>query len=240
MITLYQMPVSHFCEKIRWTLAYKRLPYKYKNLLPGLHARTAKKLTGQTSVPIIRDGDNVVAHSAAIISYLDEEYPRFPLTPKNTEMKQKALDIEALADDTLGGAVRILVYSVLLPLPEVLIPFFGHDGPWFKNFVLKKKYSLIESVLRNTLPINDSSLEEAESALQKFYVTYKEAFDTKRYLLGDTFTRADIAVASLLAPIFLPVGYGLPIIEPIPREFRQLAEKFECFKPWLDHMYTHR
>jgi glutathione S-transferase len=41
MITLYQFQFSHFCEKARWALDYKDLPYTCKNLLPGLHTRVA-------------------------------------------------------------------------------------------------------------------------------------------------------------------------------------------------------
>ena len=35
--TLYQFPISHYCEKVRWAMDYKKLEYKAKNLLPGLH-----------------------------------------------------------------------------------------------------------------------------------------------------------------------------------------------------------
>ncbi|MCP3675846.1 MAG: glutathione S-transferase family protein, partial [Gammaproteobacteria bacterium] len=44
MIKLYQFPISHYCEKIRWSLDYKNLDYKIINLLPGLHIKTTKKL----------------------------------------------------------------------------------------------------------------------------------------------------------------------------------------------------
>ena len=43
MIELYQFPISHFCEKIRWTLDYKGLSHKTRNLLPGLHVLKTKK-----------------------------------------------------------------------------------------------------------------------------------------------------------------------------------------------------
>ena len=118
---LYQMPLSHFCEKIRWALAYKRLPYKEKNLLPGVHAKVTKKLSGQTSVPVLKDGKHIIAHSAEIISFLDREYPRFPLTPDDHHDREHALEIEAWADKDIGPAVRLLVYSVLIQHDDIFV-----------------------------------------------------------------------------------------------------------------------
>ena len=33
-IVLYQFPISHYCEKVRWALAYKSISYQKINLLP--------------------------------------------------------------------------------------------------------------------------------------------------------------------------------------------------------------
>ncbi|VAW80072.1 hypothetical protein MNBD_GAMMA15-1204 [hydrothermal vent metagenome] len=43
-MTLYQFPISHYCEKIRWALDYKGLPYTTINPLPGSH------IAGENSV----------------------------------------------------------------------------------------------------------------------------------------------------------------------------------------------
>ena len=52
MLMLYQFPVSHYCEIARWGLDYKQQAYQKKNLLPGLHVKRTRKLTGESSVPI--------------------------------------------------------------------------------------------------------------------------------------------------------------------------------------------
>ena len=57
MIKLYQFPISHYCEKIRWALEYKGLEYRKVNLLPGFHIKTTTKLVGKSSVPVLTDGD---------------------------------------------------------------------------------------------------------------------------------------------------------------------------------------
>jgi glutathione S-transferase len=52
---LYQFPISHYCEKIRWAMDYKGLDYTLKNLVPGLHLRTTKKIAPKTYLPILMD-----------------------------------------------------------------------------------------------------------------------------------------------------------------------------------------
>lgn len=66
MITLYQMPISHFCEKIRWTPDYKGIAAKRRNLLPGFHARIARTLAPQTHLPVLEHDGVVIQGSAAI------------------------------------------------------------------------------------------------------------------------------------------------------------------------------
>jgi Glutathione S-transferase, N-terminal domain len=46
---LWELEVSHYNEKVRWALDYKRVPHVRRSLLPGLHIVKAKRLTGDTS-----------------------------------------------------------------------------------------------------------------------------------------------------------------------------------------------
>jgi len=55
MLTLYQFPISHYCEKARWALDYKKLDYRKVNLLPGPHMKKTKKLSGKTQVPVLEE-----------------------------------------------------------------------------------------------------------------------------------------------------------------------------------------
>ena len=51
MLKLYQFPISHYCEKIRWALEFKNIDHEIKNLIPGLHLLKTKKLAPESSVP---------------------------------------------------------------------------------------------------------------------------------------------------------------------------------------------
>lgn len=91
MITLYQFLISHYCEKVRWALEYKNIEYKKVNLLPGLHAKKAIKLTSNSSLPILVHDKTVMNESSKIISYLDQAFPNNSLTPSDQNLKQEAM-----------------------------------------------------------------------------------------------------------------------------------------------------
>ena len=57
-LTLYTFAMSHFSEKIRWTLDACQLPYEERCLTPVFHMPTALHLggRGQTTLPIVQQG----------------------------------------------------------------------------------------------------------------------------------------------------------------------------------------
>lgn len=102
MIQLYQFPISHYCEKVRWALDFKGVEYQTINLLPGFHIKKIKQANPKSSVPVLIDGEETLQNSADIITYLDTKYPQNTLTPVNSEEKQQALDWERYLDENLG------------------------------------------------------------------------------------------------------------------------------------------
>jgi glutaredoxin len=102
MIQLFQFPFSHYCEKARWALDYKGIPFQTVNLLPGFHLRTVRKLAPKTSVPLLRDDGMVVQDSSAIVDYLESTYPNPPLTPSDPEAIREALEWEEYFDEEVA------------------------------------------------------------------------------------------------------------------------------------------
>ena len=54
---LFQFAFSHYNEKARWALDWKRVPHRRRSLLPGPHRPVVQRLTGQSQVPVLRWGD---------------------------------------------------------------------------------------------------------------------------------------------------------------------------------------
>jgi len=237
MITLYQMPISHFSEKVRWALAYKRLPHTFKNLLPGLHARTAKKLSGQTAVPVIKEGRNVVHGSADIISFLDKEFPRFSLTPEDEQEAAQAMEWERWADAEIGSAVRVLAYSILLDRPDILKPFMIQDCAWYGRFYIDKAFPKVQSVLRQRYAINEQNIASSKAVLKAASEKQLSAQPDLATLLPSGFSRADIALASLWAPLFRIGKYGIQWPETMPPEYEAFSTEFADIKAWVEYIY---
>ncbi|CAA0819568.1 Glutathione S-transferase Z1 [Striga hermonthica] len=95
-LKLYSYWRSSCSCRVRIALNLKRLDYEYiaVNLLKGEQkAPEFLKLNPLGCVPVLVDGDDVVADSFAILQYLEEKYPQRPLLPK--DLQKKALNYQA-------------------------------------------------------------------------------------------------------------------------------------------------
>jgi len=241
MITLYQFPISHYCEKVRWALEYKQLDYKKINLLPGLHTKKTKKLSGKPYLPILVDSEHVVYESRDILNYLDSTYSNQQLTPQNDTLKNQALEWEQFADKELGPDVRRLCYNTLLDHPDITIPFFTIGGPWYSEPLLKFMFPNMSNKMRGLMKLDKDNIAETEDRLSKALEKIQSQTKTNAYLVGDNFTRADLAIASLLAPLFRPNKYGLNWPKEYPEPLHSSIMRFGDKLDWAHQIYrSHR
>lgn len=72
---LYQLDLCPYCAKVREKLQELELEYE-KVDVPKPHSEraTVHELSGQTAVPVLVDGDTVVADSSRIVDYLEDSY----------------------------------------------------------------------------------------------------------------------------------------------------------------------
>jgi glutathione S-transferase len=237
MLTLYQFPISHYCEKIRWALDHKNLEYRVKNLLPGLHTRTGNKLTGSSSLPILVHDGKAIQNSSGIITYLDQQFPQAPLTPNNEQLKQDALAWEKFADEQVGIAVRVVCYNVLLDHPEIVVPFFTDNGPWYGPLLIKAAFPKLSAAMRNKMKINPKTAKTANRQLGEALDKINIHLHNRQFLVGDQFSRADLAVASLLAPLCKPKQYGLNWPQHFPEPLETIIAQHSEKLAWVNEFY---
>lgn len=74
-LTLYTITACPYCIRVKKHLARLHLDY-HEVHVPRLRAlrRTVQQLSGQKRVPVLVDGDRVVADSQVICAYLTERY----------------------------------------------------------------------------------------------------------------------------------------------------------------------
>jgi glutathione S-transferase len=57
------------------------------------------------------------------------------------------------------------------------------------------------------------------------------------FLVGNQFTRADLAAASLLAPLCMPDKYGLNWPDHVPEQLEELVGEFHERTKWVHEIY---
>ncbi|HCK92744.1 MAG TPA: glutathione S-transferase family protein [Gammaproteobacteria bacterium] len=245
---LYQMPISHYCEKVRWMLDLKKIKHSTKNLLPGLHIAVIHKLMRKqssgfpsTSVPVLKDQGKIIQGSDHILDHLDLLYPQPSFMPVDSELKQEVLKWEEFADQKLGPHVRRCCYYYLLRDPSAVIPMFTYKGPWYGRLLMKFMFPQLQAAMRKGMQIDQEGFNKSKAVLDEAVQTLASHLSTRQYLVDERLTRADIAVASLLAPLIRPQGYDVPWPQTLPEELTQLELEYQPVLQWVDKMYkNHR
>lgn len=239
MIKLLEFPHSHYCEKARWALDYKGIPFESVPIMPGLHMITVRRYATHTSVPVLlRDGE-AVQGSCQIISYLDEQFPDRSLTPTDPRMKQTCLKMEMAMDDQLGENIRRILYHRLLAYPDFIRHCFTHPMPVYKQWIFSLLYPALRYAIYHTYSLSDAA---ADQALQTFALAMQELqrqLDHRSYLVGDQFSRADLTVAAMLAFINMPTEHPFPWIEIPDPQIRAFYKSYQDHPVicWANEIY---
>jgi glutathione S-transferase len=205
-ITLYQFPISHYCEKIRWVLDHKGLRYTINNQLPGLHMVANRRLVGRGSVPVLVDGHHAIGESSDIALYLDDQFPEARLIPSEAAARARVLALEAYFDEHAGPAVRRYIYSFLTThVGRFRSVFFaGYGG--MARLVGAVASGAVARQIAQMYKVGPASAAQSLAAIEAACCRLDELVVAARdgYLVGDRLTLADVTAASLLGPLIGP------------------------------------
>lgn len=204
--TLYQFPLSLYCEKTRWNLDHKQLPYRCRNLVPGLHLPVARALAGISTLPVLRDARGTVGDSTAIALWLELHYPRQPLLPDTPVARGQVLALEGYFDE-LGDHVRRCVWSLAIDSARIDRIFFGFAGyGTLAQGLGRVGMPVLRRMLRWRFHLDDTRVIDSWQRVMAGldHVEQLLAANPSGYLVGDRFTLADLTAAAMLAPLFGP------------------------------------
>lgn len=213
---LYQFSISHYCEKSRWNLDAKGLDYEVVELLPLWHRLVLWRIGGGTTVPVLQDGDKVIADSTRIATYLDDTYPDRSLFPQDPAQRQSVFALEDQFDG-VARHIRRFMYGHVLQVPGSEQVMMRNLSPGMRRIGLA-----IAPVIRYSIRKNYRiSPESAAKSLQKVRTVVRDTErlldkNPNRYLVGDTLTMADITAASVFAPLLGAPGSPWEDIGPLP------------------------
>src|SRR5262249_27203530 len=200
-VELFQFDFSHFNEKVRWALDFKRIPHVRRSLLPGPHMMPIRRLTGQTSVPVVRVGERVIPGSSQIIAYLEELQPAPPLFPADPVACRRALEFQAWFDDEVGPAIRRAFFFEFLNDGGYAARTFSAGHGTVARLVYRGLFPGIRVVMRKSMQIDADGAARGRTCTKEALDLVAREAGPQGYLVGDRFSVADLTAASLLSPV---------------------------------------
>ena len=223
--------MSHYCEKVRWALIRQEIPYQEEPHLQGFHYPYTYCLSGKPSVPVLRDGKNIISDSTAILKYL-EGYARKEtrLYPEDMTLRQQVEGWEDLFDEQLGVESRRWVYFHYLQHPRAVLKIASQTVPALEKALGTVCFPLLKAFVRTRLSINDATVEEGLNRARQIVQKIDSLLaDGRKFLVGERFSAADLSLACMMAPFVLPRQYGitLPTLEEVPVSMQTTVKEFQ-------------
>jgi glutathione S-transferase len=170
-ITIHGAPLSPFVRKVRVVLAEKQLEYKIDPISPFSPPADFEKLSPLKRIPVLRDDsegpDALLPDSSAICAYLEKKHPTPALYPSKPFDYGRALWFEEYADSDFVATTGL-----------------GMFRPVVVNMLMKKAadMAMAEDTWNTKVP--------------HFLDYYESELQGKTWFVGDSYSIADISVAS--------------------------------------------
>lgn len=209
MATLYTFGPSHYCEKARWALDLCGLDYDERRWAPGPHLLAVRSLAPKSNVPILRNAGDTIQDSDKIIDWLEASRPVPWSTDTTARESEQIVRIEQRADKGIGVAVRRLIYAMTLSTEGGRRARQLFDGVvWWQRPLARLMWPVTRRAIIKGLQAGPEDAQAATAEVEAELDHFDSLLgDKRRFLVGGRFTRADIAVASLLSPIARPAQH---------------------------------
>jgi glutathione S-transferase len=241
---LWQQPLSHYSEKVRWALDHKRIPHRRRAVPPGVHIALALWLTrGHTDTfPVLELDGERLGDSSAAITALERRHPERPLYPEDPGERRRALELEDFFDEELGPHARLLPLHEMRSEPELLGDFAARatPPPLDRAKPLLAAYARLYTSARfGTAPEGAAAAARAGILAAFERIEAELAAGDGVHLVGERFTVADLTGAALAYLVVLPEGGPLPSDLPQSagmRTFRAEIADRPAYR-WVEETY---
>jgi glutathione S-transferase len=205
MLELHQFRHSAFCLKVRMVLQAKGLSYRTVEVTPGIGQVAVFRLSGQRQVPVLVDGDTVLADSSTISHHLDLAGGEPALLPADAKQAAQVHLIEDWADTTLAAGGRACLVQAAALDPELRVALLPDDVP----DPLRTVMGAIPGGWVNS--VSELVNQGERTALLASLEQLAASVEASPWLVGETMTMADLAVAAQLSLLRFPQSAGSPL-----------------------------
>jgi glutathione S-transferase len=231
MLRLNTFTISHFSEKARWALDFNQVKYTERALVPGAHLWTMRQLQAESSVPLLEHDGRLIQGSGAILDYLEQglSAKRLSVTAQQAE---HCAELESLADRAFGLGIQRIFYGPLLANRRTIVDLWSQGGPAWSRPFLNVGYPLLAKGVARKYKIEPDKVAQAKDLFRRSFDRLNVMLRDSPYLIGDHITRADITVASLLAPLCCPREHVTRWPMQMPEEIVAFQNEFRGHPTW--------
>lgn len=165
---VYGSLISPFVRKVAVVAAEKGLDWDLKAVGPGDSSAEFVAASPFGKIPAIRDGDFTLCDSSAIAAYVEAKHPEPALIPAQAQARGRTIWLDEFADTILADSMRKIL---------------------FNRFVGPKFFKIAG---------NEAEALAGEAELPRLFEYLEGLAPDSGWLASDSFTIADIAVASVL------------------------------------------
>jgi glutathione S-transferase len=194
VIVVYQYHVSPFCDKVRRILTVKGVEYRIEEVAPSRSMLDLRRINPIGRLPVIEDNGHLIADSTDIAHHLEARYPDPPLIPQGAHDRARCHLLEDWADESLYFYEMTLRFTWKHNAKRFVPLTFRHDARWFAVIAPVVVPRLLSARV-NAQGIGRKPPEMVLRDLERHVETLDALLDGREWLVGDTLTLADIAVA---------------------------------------------
>jgi glutathione S-transferase len=209
MLELHQFKHSAFCEKVRLVLAAKGLDAKLVEVVPGMGQLELFRLSGQRQVPVLVDGDEVIADSTEIALHLEQRHPLPALLPTDPAERARVLLLEDWADTALSTGCRRALLQAAATNARLRSALLPEATPSSLRQLVGALPGNLMGPLSDTLSSLLAPLEARQ--LHRNLEQLCQLVAGRDHLVGSQLSLADLAVVAQLSLLRFPATAGAPI-----------------------------
>jgi glutathione S-transferase len=236
---LWHYTFSNYNEKVRWTLDHKRIPHVRKAVLPG-GPRALWWSRGDGTLPVLDLDGRRIVDSTKIIEALEARDPETPIYPSDPGERSRALELEDFFDENAGHDLRRVIFWELLDDPSAATEVLATGQPGWTRYFLRAQAPVAALYARRRYSIQAEDVERSRATLVAALDRIEAELQSSGYLVGDSFTVADLTAAALLYPLANPPEFQYTIPDPPPKLRSQLDSlNSHSAVEWIRKMYRH-
>jgi glutathione S-transferase len=210
------------------------VPHVRRAVTPGLQELTARRLRAGRTVPILEINGRAIGDSTK------RRWPEPPLYPADPEERSRALDLKDYFDEC-GRDTRRVLFADNLVEPETFVAMFY--GPARRRIRwLAPLTPLLLQLVKRRYRIRPEPVERSRAEVRAALEKLEAEIGPSGYLVGQSFTVADLTAASILSPIVVPPEFPYIKVHPDERtaQFRRFRDSLKD-RPgfqWVEKMYA--